>query len=66
MYFLCTSFKRPTLQTTIFNFHYFILIGVLSFNRNVVQNYDSFSCGVMSTHYNYVCILVLTTLKKTT
>jgi hypothetical protein len=43
-----------------------MLVAILPFNQNFNQNYMIFICGVISTHANHICILVLTTLKFTT
>jgi len=43
------------LQTTIFNFWYLILMAILLYYSTVIY-----------THFNYICILVLTTLKMAT
>ena len=47
----------------LFNFYYFILIDMTLFKLWVLTKNMSHNCGVISTHYNCICILVLTTMK---
>jgi len=61
VYLLRTSLHRTVLQATIFNFWYFILLTVLTFNQNSNQNSLIFICGVILTHYKYICIFAFTT-----
>ena len=69
VYLLCTSLHKSALQTTVFNFWYFITSFSLLFNR-----YREFypktvwllNFGVIWIHFHCICILVLTALKMAT
>jgi hypothetical protein len=49
---------------------YFVIFYIYQYGTlsavNLKQNYMSFKCGLIPTHYNCNCILVLTTLKMAT
>jgi len=54
MYLLYTKLHRTTLQMTVFNCTYCILITVLSYNGNFNQNYMTFNCEVNPTQCKYM------------
>jgi hypothetical protein len=65
IHLLCTSVHKTKLQTTIFKFQYFKLLTVSPFNRIQLKLCD-FNSTVIPTHYKYICILAVTTLKMVT